>query len=77
MAATNGVHTARLPPNTRLEKLPEQHLYDITKSTDKREKLLKDLLEADHSTIPPLREPKLILHSHMPHVCHQHHAYLP
>ena len=73
MATTIGTYTICLPPGTSLDRLPQQQLYNLTSTTDKREVMLRDLLVADHGTIAPLREPNLILHSHMPHVSRSYH----
>jgi hypothetical protein len=68
MTTTNGTHGVRLPQSASLDKLPTQQMYDLSSPADDRENTLRDLLKADHSTIAPLRNPHLILHSHMPHV---------
>ena len=68
MTTPNGSHAVRLPPSASLATLPEQNLYDLSSPADSREETLRDLLKADHGTIAPLREPNLLLHSHMPHV---------
>lgn len=45
-------------------------VYDVTKLQDSRTQRLKQLLDKGHITVAPLREPELILHSHLPHVRH-------
>lgn len=60
--------TVRLPHpsgHTNLEPAP---VYDVTKLPYERTQTLNRLLKTGHITVAPLREPKLILHSHLPHV---------
>lgn len=62
-----GTETVELPPTavTHLEAAP---VYDVYKLEDDRTKTLRKLLEKGHVTVAPLRNPQLILHSHLPHV---------
>jgi len=43
---------------------------------DERVTTLRHLLDKGHISVAPLREPKLILHSHLPHVCQRIDALL-
>ena len=61
--------TVRLPPASRREFLEPAPIFDVTKLSDERTQTLRRLLEEGHITVAPLRNPKLILHSHLPHVC--------
>ncbi|KAH1388772.1 hypothetical protein KXW98_009160 [Aspergillus fumigatus] len=58
----------RLPPASRLRDLPPVPVYDVTKFPDPRTQKLRSLLEQGHVTVAPLRDPELILHSHLPHL---------
>jgi hypothetical protein len=58
-----------LPPATGLRNLQPVPIYDVTKFPDRRTQKLRSLLEQGHITAAPLRDPELILHSHLPHVC--------
>ena len=62
----------RLPPAAGLKSLPP--VYTLANAQDERAKTLLLLLEKGHATVAPLREPKLILHSHLPHVFDPHSA---
>lgn len=68
-AGTLGQNSVRLPPSSELKDLPPVPVYDVTKFPDARTQTLRALLEAGHVTVAPLRDPELILHSHLPHVC--------
>lgn len=59
----------RLPPASGKAKVEPCQIFDVTKLYDERTQTLKRLLEKGHVAVAPLREPKLILHSHLPHVC--------
>ena len=61
--------TVRLPPASGREFLEPAPIFDVTKLSDERTQTLRRLLEEGHITVAPLRNPKLILHSHLPHVC--------
>lgn len=77
-ATING--SARLPRPTTNPDLRSVHVYDLTKAEDERSQTLSKLLREGHSAVAPLRNPQLILHSHLPHVsreilrlsCHTH-----
>ncbi|OJJ76230.1 hypothetical protein ASPBRDRAFT_72236 [Aspergillus brasiliensis CBS 101740] len=58
----------RLPPNSGLTDLKPVPIYDVTKFPDTRTQKLRSLLEQGHVTVAPLRDPELILHSHLPHL---------
>lgn len=54
-----------LPKPARLQDLIP--VVTVQDSDDERTSTLRKLLEKGHITVAPLREPKLILHSHLPH----------
>ncbi|KAL4903421.1 hypothetical protein BDW74DRAFT_186085 [Aspergillus multicolor] len=57
----------RLPAPTQLDSL--QPVYTLDPDTqNERANTLRNLLEKGHESVAPLREPKLILHSHLPHL---------
>ena len=56
-----------LPPPSQQQSLKPATIYDVS-VLDERRKTLQALLKKGHLTVAPLREPKLILHSHLPHV---------
>ncbi|KFZ03552.1 hypothetical protein V502_10855 [Pseudogymnoascus sp. VKM F-4520 (FW-2644)] len=58
----------RMPPASGLTDLKPVPIYDVTKFPDERTQTLQRLLQRGHTTVAPLRDPKLILHSHLPHV---------
>ena len=58
-----------LPPPSGLKVIPPAYVYDVNKFPDERTQKLRALLEKGHRTVAPLRDPDLILHSHLPHVC--------
>lgn len=60
--------SVRLPRPTSNPDLGYVHVYDLTKAGDKRAQTLGQLLREGHSAVAPLRNPQLILHSHLPHV---------
>lgn len=60
--------TVRLPKPTQLKELKPLPVFDVSTATDERTKTLGSLLQKGHVTVAPLREPELILHSHLPHV---------
>lgn len=60
--------TVRLPKPAHLQELKPLPVFDVSTSTDERTKTLGQLLQKGHVTVAPLREPELILHSHLPHV---------
>jgi hypothetical protein len=55
----------RLPLPAGLRSLTPAYTLDIY---DERADTLRRLLNKGHTSVAPLREPKLILHSHLPHV---------
>lgn len=65
---TSGPKSVRLPPPSHLRDISPAPVYDLTKLPDERSQKLHTLLEAGHVTVAPLRDPELILHSHLPHV---------
>ena len=58
----------RLPKPAQLKELKPLPVHDVSTATDERTKTLGALLAKGHVTVAPLREPELILHSHLPHV---------
>ncbi|CAG8034931.1 unnamed protein product [Penicillium olsonii] len=66
--SSHSVAPARLPRASLLTNLPPSLTHDIMSTTDERRTTLRRLLLEGHSSLAPLREPKLILHSHLPHV---------
>ena len=60
--------TVRLPRPSGQVNLDPAPTYDVTKLSDERTKTLDRLLKQGHISVAPLRNPKLILHSHLPHV---------
>jgi len=58
----------RLPLSSQQKELVPSTFHDLTQLKDERSQTLKHLLEKGHITVAPLREPNLILHSHLPHV---------
>lgn len=73
MAASQTItQTVKLPPATLQVDLPPAPIYDVHKLTDERTQTLRKLLQKGHVTVAPLREPQLILHSHLPHVSWPH-----
>ena len=71
MSTTASVITAktvRLPLSSQQKELVPSPIHDLTQLKDERSQTLKLLLEKGHITVAPLREPNLILHSHLPHV---------
>ncbi|EXJ66450.1 uncharacterized protein A1O5_10602 [Cladophialophora psammophila CBS 110553] len=58
----------RLPLPTKKAELEPAPIYDVYKLSDERTKTLRKLLEKGHVTVAPLRNPQLILHSHLPHL---------
>jgi len=70
MSSMNGsIATLRLPEPSGHTTLKPVPTYDVAKLSDERTKTLNRLLKQGHVTVAPLRNPKLILHSHLPHVC--------
>ncbi|KAL3479615.1 hypothetical protein BJX99DRAFT_267980 [Aspergillus californicus] len=63
--ATNSKGPVRLPTPTSLTRLRP---VDTLDAQDERAKTLATLLQKGHAAVAPLREPKLILHSHLPHL---------
>jgi hypothetical protein len=57
----------RLPSSMPLPVL--KPVFTLEGHDDERATTLRRLLEKGHVSVAPLREPKLILHSHLPHVC--------
>lgn len=67
----NGNHHAEavlLPPSSNVSQLSLAPSQDVTNAGDERTLALKTLLDKGHITVAPLRDPQLILHSHLPHV---------
>lgn len=58
-----------VPHPSGLKDLKPVPVYDVEKFPDERTQKLRSLLQRGHVTVAPLRDPKLILHSHLPHVC--------
>ncbi|KIX07444.1 uncharacterized protein Z518_02097 [Rhinocladiella mackenziei CBS 650.93] len=58
----------RLPPATKRTELGPAPTSDVYKMSDQRTQTLQKLLEKGHVTVAPLRNPQLILHSHLPHL---------
>jgi len=67
-STTSGSENVRLPPPTKQIELEPAPIYDVYKLSDERTQTLRRLLEKGHVTVAPLRNPQLILHSHLPHV---------
>lgn len=67
-ATTTATDTVRLPKPANLKELKPSPVFDVSTATDERTKTLGQLLQKGHVTVAPLREPELILHSHLPHV---------
>ena len=59
----------RLPCASGQTDLKPLRFYDMATLSDERTQTLRRLLKQGHDSVAPLREPKLILHSHLPHVC--------
>lgn len=62
------VNTNRLPTLSGQTTLKPSPIHDLTLLQDPRSRTLKRLLQKGHVTVAPLREPNLLLHSHLPHV---------
>lgn len=60
--------SVRLPRPTTNPGLRSVYVYDLKKAGDERAQTLGRLLREGHSAVAPLRNPQLILHSHLPHV---------
>ncbi|KAN0095773.1 Protein of unknown function (DUF4243) domain containing protein [Hyaloscypha variabilis] len=60
--------TVRLPRPSGHTELKPSPTYDVATLSDKRAQTLNRLLKEGHDSVAPLREPKLILHSHLPHL---------
>ncbi|KAK5082213.1 hypothetical protein LTR05_007357 [Lithohypha guttulata] len=67
-STTIETETVRLPSPTKRAKLEPAPIYDVHKLSDGRTQKLRQLLEKGHVTVAPLRNPELILHSHLPHL---------
>lgn len=67
-ATKTATDTVRLPKPANLKELKPLPVFDVSTATDERTKTLGQLLQKGHVTVAPLREPELILHSHLPHV---------
>ncbi|GAM43993.1 hypothetical protein TCE0_060f19254 [Talaromyces pinophilus] len=61
------ISSIRLPPASGSQYIKPAPVYDVTKFPDERTQHLRALLQKGHVTVAPLRDPKLILHSHLPH----------
>ncbi|KAK7177866.1 hypothetical protein PSPO01_16089 [Paraphaeosphaeria sporulosa] len=57
----------RLPEPSKQTELKPAPTYDVTALSDERTQTLGRLLEQGHISVAPLRNPKLILHCHLPH----------
>lgn len=68
-SCTQGPKIIRLPSPSGLNVIPPASVYDVNMFPDERTQKLRALLEKGHVTVAPLRDPDLILHSHLPHVC--------
>ncbi|KAJ5904846.1 uncharacterized protein N7473_001762 [Penicillium subrubescens] len=66
--STQGHNIIRLPPPSGLKVISPAPVYDVNKFPDERTRKLCALLEKGHVTVAPLRDPELILHSHLPHL---------
>jgi hypothetical protein len=67
------ISSIRLPPASGSQYIKPAPVYDVTKFPDERTQHLRALLQKGHVTVAPLKDPKLILHSHLPHVsCSRH-----
>ncbi|KAI2817079.1 hypothetical protein CBS115989_6234 [Aspergillus niger] len=66
-ASNSGQNPVQLPPPSQLRDLPPAPIYDVTKFPDERSQKLRALLQAGHVKVAPLRDPELILHSHLLH----------
>ena len=55
----------QLPSPVNLSNLKPVYTLD---AQDERANTLRRVLREGHESVAPLREPKLILHSHLPHV---------
>lgn len=60
--------TVQLPQLSQQHQLNPAPVYDVAQLSDERTRTLKQLLDKGHVTVAPLRDPQLILHSHLPHV---------
>ena len=58
----------RLPVPSGLKDLKPAQVFDVNQQLDERSQTLARLLKQGHFSVAPLRNPKLILHSHLPHV---------
>ncbi|KAL4888644.1 hypothetical protein BDV59DRAFT_210987 [Aspergillus ambiguus] len=58
----------RLPQSSSLQNLEPAFILDVTATLDERGCTVRKLLDNAHLAVAPLREPKLILHSHLPHL---------
>lgn len=67
-APSTKVQHVTLPKPSLLKTLQPANTYDLTKLSDERSQTIDKLLKKGHVTVAPLREPQLILHSHLPHV---------
>ncbi|GAB1205161.1 hypothetical protein APSETT445_003831 [Aspergillus pseudonomiae] len=65
---TQGQKPIRLPPPSGLKVISPAPVYDVKKFPDERTQKLCALFEKGHVTVAPLRDPDLILHSHLPHL---------
>lgn len=60
--------SVHLPSPSNQTHLGPAPIHDVKKSPNDRLVCLNQLLDKGHITVAPLREPELILHSHLPHV---------
>lgn len=63
--------TVRLPVGSSLKTVPTLQRYDLTNPADERQETLRELLVTHHGAAAPLKEPRMLLHDHMPHVCNK------
>ncbi|KAH8896521.1 hypothetical protein GQ53DRAFT_639786 [Thozetella sp. PMI_491] len=67
-ATSNANDSVRLPQPTLKTVLEPVRPYDTTKLHDERTQTFRKLIQEGHSAVAPLRNPQLILHSHLPHL---------
>ncbi|KAF4625414.1 hypothetical protein G7Y89_g12759 [Cudoniella acicularis] len=60
--------TVRLPRSSGQTELKPLSFCDMETLSDERTQTLRRLLKEGHNSVAPLRDPKLILHSHLPHL---------
>lgn len=61
--------TKQMPPPAKLVTIEPLPCYNVAEpGDDRRVQILSKLLNSAHRSVAPLRDPDLVLHSHMPHV---------